>query len=66
MEYTRVGQDFKYLAQNGISLNVEERMNIDLALQQLSQEMKFEELLFWGKVEGKLFAGLQFQYRMPN
>lgn len=61
-----MAQDFKYLAQNGIALNVEERMNIDLALQQLSQEMKFEELLFWGKVEGKLPSRLQFQIRLPN
>jgi len=29
-------------------------MNVGLALHQLQAEMSFEELLFWGKVEGCL------------
>jgi len=28
-------------------------MSLGLALAQLQAEMEFEELLFWGKVEGK-------------
>ena len=43
----------KYLAPNGVVLNIDERLNVALALAQLQCEMKFEELLFWGKIEGK-------------
>lgn len=43
----------KFLAPNGITLNVEERMSISLALAQLKTEMKFEQLLLWGKIDGK-------------
>jgi hypothetical protein len=42
------------LAPNGVTLNIEEKMQVILALTQLQIEMNFEELYFWGKVEGKL------------
>ncbi len=41
------------MAQNGVTLNVDEKMNVSLSIQQLKLEMGFEETLFWGKVEGK-------------
>jgi len=53
MEHTRVQQELKYLATNGVTINIEERMNIGLALQQLQCELNFEELLLWGKIDGK-------------
>jgi hypothetical protein len=30
-------------------------MNLDLSLQKLQLDFGFEELLFWGKITGKLF-----------
>ena len=53
MEIHRFSNDVKYLASNGIVLNIDERMNIGLALGQLASEVPFEELFFWGKIEGK-------------
>jgi len=53
MEIHRFSNDVKYLASNGIVLNIDERMNIGLALGQLAAEIPFEELFFWGKIEGK-------------
>ena len=46
-------QNLKNLAPNGVTLNIDEKMQVSLALTQLQAEMKFEELYFWGKVEGK-------------
>ena len=53
MEFKRFNQDLKYLAGNGVTLNVEERMNVGIAIATLGQEIQFEELYFWGKIEGK-------------
>jgi hypothetical protein len=53
MEISRFSNDVKYLASNGIVLNIDDRMNIGLALGQLASEIPFEELFFWGKIEGK-------------
>jgi len=32
MEFKRFNQDLKYLAGNGVTLNVEERMNVGIAI----------------------------------
>lgn len=43
----------KTLAHNGIVFNVEERFQLELAIQQLLNDSKpedFDELMFWGKV----------------
>lgn len=53
MEASRFHTDMKYLASNGVTLNVEERMNVSLALMTLGCEIPFEQLFFWGKIEGK-------------
>ena len=53
MEYKALSVNVKNLAPNGVTLNIEEKMQVQLALTQLQGEMNFEELYFWGKVEGK-------------
>ncbi len=53
MEYSKFATNMKYLAQNGVALNTEERIQLSLAIGQLQCEMNFEELYFWGKIEGK-------------
>ena len=45
----------KTLSHNGVLFNVEERFQLELAVQKLLNESKsadFDELLFWGKVTG--------------
>jgi len=54
MELKTLSANLKYLSPNGITLNIEEKMHVMLALSQLQCEMNFEELFFWGKVEGCL------------
>ena len=53
MEHTTIRDHLKYINANGLTLNLEERMNLDLALQKLQLDFNFEELLLWGKVTGK-------------
>ena len=55
MEIDSFATDLKYLATNGVTLNVEERLNVELAFKTLAKEIPFERLQFWGKIEGKFF-----------
>lgn len=60
MEYTAIRDQLKYINANGITLNLDERMNLDLALQKLQLDLGFEELLFWGKINGTFLTLLIF------
>ena len=53
MEYTAIRDHLKFIEANGLTLNIEERLNLDLSLQKLQIDFNFEELLLWGKVSGK-------------
>jgi hypothetical protein len=57
MEYSVMRDHLKYINANGLTLNLEERMNLDLSLQKLQIDFAFEELLLWGKVTGKYIVG---------
>lgn len=65
MDYRSLDNNMKYLSPNGVTLNVDERMRLKLALNQLQCEIPFEELLLWGKIEGK-FSLTSHPYRLPN
>ena len=54
MEASTISNNMKYLAESGVTLSIEERMRLDLALHSLQEKLKFEELQFWGKINGKL------------
>ena len=53
MELSLLSDHLGFVAQNGVTLHTEEKTNIILAMDQLRSEIKFEQLRFWGKVEGK-------------
>jgi len=52
MEIERIGEDIKFLNQIGQTLSIDERMKLELALLKLTQNGKFDQLLFWGRIEG--------------
>lgn len=54
MEYSAIRDHLKFVNANGVTLSIEERMNLDLSLQKLHLDFGFEELLLWGKINGKL------------
>ena len=54
MDADRLSEYMKYLAAaSSHTLNIDERMNLDLALAQLSSQIKFESFELWGKINGK-------------
>jgi radial spoke head protein 9 len=52
MEVDQIANHLKYINCNGVTLNIEERMNLNLSLHKLHNDYIFEELLFWGKING--------------
>ncbi len=58
MEVENFNSHLKYVNTNGVTLNIEERMNLDLALQKLQNDFSFDETLFWGKIIGKSFKSI--------
>ncbi len=44
--------DLKYVNLTGSTLSVDERIKLELALQNLSLSHPAEQCLFWGKIEG--------------
>jgi hypothetical protein len=62
MEYTSIRDHLKYINANGLTLSIDERLNLDLALQKLQLDFGFEELLLWGKITGKQ-GSLDFECR---
>ncbi len=54
MEVDQIANHLKYINCNGVTLNIEERMNLNLSLNKLHNDYTFEELLFWGKINGTL------------
>lgn len=53
MEICRLEGDMKYLGINGVTLNIDERCRLDLACQQLANDIKACQIFFWGKIRGK-------------
>jgi len=52
MEVSNIDSHLKYVNFNGVTLNIDERLQLDLSLQRLATDFKFDEILFWGKVTG--------------
>jgi len=53
MEVLDLNFELSQLRFRGVSLNLDEKMQLEMALHQLHTEERFNELLFWGKVTGK-------------
>lgn len=54
MDILDFSEEIKNFRHNGVTLNLDERMQIEMALNtlQASEGFDSEELVFWGKVEG--------------
>ena len=53
---------------NGVGLNIDEKLKLEIALRELHSEKKFEELFFWGKIIGEendyfICYGINFEGR---
>jgi radial spoke head protein 9 len=47
-----LSEELKNFSHNGVTLNLDERMQLEMALGQLRASIEADEVLFWGKVTG--------------
>jgi len=73
MDIYRLASDLKFVNQIGATLNIDERMKLELALLQVNESQQHEQILFWGKLEGSdkdyyIALGLNFRgvYEFPT
>lgn len=52
METESFSSNLKFINLNGVTLNIEERLNLQLAFETLKGDFKIDTLFFWGKVIG--------------
>lgn len=72
MDILDFSEEIKNFRHNGVTLNLDERMQIEMGLNTLLARIETEELVFWGKIEGikndyYIAMGLQFRnmYEFP-
>ena len=52
MLLSNLSTELPLLWQSGVTLNLEEKLNLELSLLKLHEHEDFEEVLFWGKIRG--------------
>lgn len=57
MEASRIQSELKHLEMNGVTLSIEEKIQLDLSFETLSNDLPQHatSLFFWGKIRGKSF-----------
>ena len=55
---SNIGENLKYLVDHGVTIPMEERMQLKLAISELCDKIKFEEMALWGKITGKSYKRL--------
>lgn len=53
MDVENFDSTLKYVNLNGVTLNIDERLQLKLSLAQLQSELKVDKVWFWGKIIGK-------------
>ena len=54
MDIEELNKYLKLANFNGVTLNCEEKLHIELAFAQLKSDTQFDEILFWGKICGEI------------
>ena len=52
MDILDLSEEIKNFQHSGITLNLDERMQLEMALMTLNEKIECEELMFWGKING--------------
>ena len=52
MDILDFSEEIKNFSHNGVTLNLDERMQLEMALMALYEKEQCEELTFWGKING--------------
>jgi hypothetical protein len=55
MEVSKIQSELKYIEANGCTLNIEEKIKLDLAFETLAKDLPktATPLYLWGKIRGK-------------
>eukprot|EP00831_Metopus_contortus_P047935 TRINITY_DN3885_c0_g3_i3.p2 TRINITY_DN3885_c0_g3~~TRINITY_DN3885_c0_g3_i3.p2 ORF type:complete len:117 (+),score=29.16 TRINITY_DN3885_c0_g3_i3:135-485(+) len=54
MDILNLDANLKYVAACGETLNIDERVQLKLALLKLQEAEEFDEVLFWGRIRGEV------------
>lgn len=52
MNIYNIKQELVFINQLGVTINIEERLKLEIILFKLLENTSFDKLLFWGKIEG--------------
>jgi len=64
MDVENFDYTLKYINLNGVTLNIDERLQLKLSLAQLQQDLSLDSVLLWGKIVGKCSSiSLSDEYR---
>ena len=63
MEVENFDYTLKYINLNGVTLNIDERLQLKLSLGQLQCDLKVDAVYFWGKIIGMIFEIFIMNYR---
>lgn len=64
MDVENFDSTLKYVNLNGVTLNIDERMQLKLSIGQLQCDLKVEKVWFWGKITGKYnFKSISYRNR---
>ncbi len=58
MEVENFDYTLKYVNLNGVTLNIDERLQLKLSLGQLQCDLKVDAIYFWGKIIGMILIVL--------
>jgi hypothetical protein len=53
MDVEDFSKNLKHINLNGVTLNLDERMQLQLSFEQISADFSTESLFFWGKLIGR-------------
>ena len=54
MDVENFDYTLKYINLNGVTLNIEEKLQLKLSLSQLQSDLNLDNILFWGKIIGNI------------
>lgn len=63
---SRINAEIKYLSGAAVTLNVDERMQLEHALSTLQTSLTFETIQLWGKIKGKQSCSCLHKHSQKN
>jgi len=73
MDLNALENEMKYVNKLGLTLNMEEKLKIEINIKEITEKFQFDQVLFWGKIKGiekdyYIIMGLQIRgnHNFPN